>query len=413
MLQQRLEGLITTGQLRVLMPGRDPILVGRPTVRDPVERTIVVRDPRVARRVALDPELQLGEAYVRGDLTLEGGSLGDFLDFLGRNGAFDIDLGPPALNVARRFIQTWRTANGMRAARAHVAHHYDLSNALYRAFLDSDLQYSCAYFAEPGLTLEAAQQAKVQHILAKLQLRPGQTVLDIGCGWGGMALAIARAADVRVTGVTLSEEQLEVCRQRARQAGLEDRVDFALRDYRDVVGPFDRIVSVGMFEHVGPVNYPTFFNSLKRLLRPDGVALVHSIGRRSPPGRNSPWIEKYIFPGGYIPALSEVAGAIEPTGLWITDVEVLRLHYAETLRHWRERFLKNAGLVRDLYDDQFVRMWEFYLASSEMSFRYGSLMVLQVQLASQVGSLSITRDYMVDTERASLAPATTKRAARR
>jgi cyclopropane-fatty-acyl-phospholipid synthase len=302
--------------------------------------------------------------------------------------------------VAEMVLRCLQRANSPRRARRNASHHYDLSHALYRTFLDEDLQYSCAYFRAPGMSLDEAQQAKVRHIAAKLRLEPGQRVLDIGCGWGGLALSIAQASDVQVTGITLSQEQLQVCRERACRAGLDGKVRFELRDYRDVEGVFDRIVSVGMFEHVGAARYPAFFQTVQRLLADDGAALIHSIGDRGEPSRNNPWIEKHIFPGGHIPALSEVATAVQQTGLWITDVEVLRLHYAETLRRWRERFLRQAPTARELYDDRFVRMWEFYLASTEMSFRYGGLMVLQVQLAKRVEALPCTRDYMVETERA-------------
>jgi cyclopropane-fatty-acyl-phospholipid synthase len=346
----------------------------------------------------LNPEFYLGEAYMNGELVLERGTLWDLMELIGRNC-------PPqphsrSRRVAEMVRRCLQRANSPRRSSRNVSHHYDLSQALYRTFLDEDLQYSCAYFRAPGMSLDEAQQAKVRHIAAKLRLEPGQRVLDIGCGWGGLALSIAQASDVQVTGITLSQEQLEVCRERSCRAGLDDRVRFELRDYRDVEGVFDRIVSVGMFEHVGAARYPAFFQTVQRLLTDNGAALIHSIGDRGEPNRNNPWIEKYIFPGGHIPALSEMAAAVQQTGLWITDVEVLRLHYAETLRRWRERFLRRASTVCELYDERFIRMWEFYLASTEMSFRYGGLMVLQVQLAQSVDALPCTRDYMVEAERA-------------
>jgi cyclopropane-fatty-acyl-phospholipid synthase len=283
--------------------------------------------------------------------------------------------------------------NSQRSARRNVARHYDFSERLYRSFLDSDLQYSCAYFARPGMTLDEAQLAKRRHVAAKLLLRPGLRVLDIGCGFGGLALHLARTAEVEVVGVTLSSEQLKVARRRAEEEGLEKRVRFELADYRALTGAFDRIVSVGMFEHVGKPQYPDFFAAVARLLDRRGVALLHSIGRMHGPGLTSAWIRRRIFPGGYIPALSEVAPFIERSGLWLTDLEVLRLHYAETLRCWRERFLA------DLYDDRFCRMWEFYLAASEMSFRYAGFMVFQAQMTHDVGAAPLTRDYMNAAER--------------
>ncbi|HEY5413059.1 MAG TPA: cyclopropane-fatty-acyl-phospholipid synthase family protein [Caulobacteraceae bacterium] len=293
-----------------------------------------------------------------------------------------------------------RQANSRAAARRNVAHHYDLSTDLYRRFLDADMQYSCAYFSHPGMTLEEAQAAKKAHIAAKLDLRPGLRVLDIGCGWGGMALTLARDYGVDVTGITLSQEQLLIARQRASDTGLADRVRFELIDYRDVEGVFDRIVSVGMFEHVGVPNYAPFFERVAELLADDGVALVHSIGCKDPPGVSDPFIRKYIFPGGFIPSLSQVTPAIEPTGLWVTDIEVLRLHYAETLRHWRERFAAEREAIAAVYDERFCRMWEFYLAISELGFRAGSCMVMQMQLTKRVDVLPTARNYMVEVEAA-------------
>jgi cyclopropane-fatty-acyl-phospholipid synthase len=275
-----------------------------------------------------------------------------------------------------------------------VAHHYDLSGALYDLFLDADKQYSCAYFRDPGMTLEEAQAAKKALIAAKLRLEPGMRVLDIGSGWGGLALTLARDHGARVTGVTLSEEQLKVSRARAAAAGLEGQVDFHLRDYRAVTGQFDRIVSVGMFEHVGVPHYATFFATAARLLAPDGVMLLHTIGRNAPPAATSPWITKYIFPGGYVPSLSEVAAPIEASGLWLTDLEVWRLHYAETLRAWQRRFEANIDAVRALYDERFCRMWRFYLVASEMSFRAGRQCVFQLQLAHRQDAVPLTRAYL-------------------
>jgi cyclopropane-fatty-acyl-phospholipid synthase len=357
-------------------------------------------------KLALWPDFYLGETYMRGELIVEQGSLWDLLDLCGRNlevraQQYQGMVFRIAAAAARRLQQY----NTVRAARQNVAHHYDLSVELYRSFLDTDLQYSCAYFPRPDLSLEDAQLGKKRHIIGKLRLEPGQNVLDIGCGWGGLAIAMARAERVTVLGITLSTEQLRVARERAAAAGLEDRVSFALCDYRAVQGRFDRIVSVGMFEHVGTPHYSAFFDQLHKLMPDDGIALLHAIGRMHGPEFTSAWIRKYIFPGGYIPALSEVVPPIEKAGLWLTDLEVLRLHYAQTLRAWRERFLVHAHELGSGYDGCFKRMWEFYLAISEMSFRYSGMMVFQAQLAKRVDTVPVSRDYMFELEAANRTPA--------
>ena len=286
-------------------------------------------------------------------------------------------------------------------ARRNVAHHYDLNGRLYSLFLDRDRQYSCAYFPRGDETIDEAQVAKKRHIAAKLLLnRPGLTVLDIGCGWGGLALTLARDYGARVTGITLSTEQLAEAQARARAEGLEDRVTFELIDYRAMHRSFDRIVSVGMFEHVGVGHYRQFFEVLKRCLAPDGVALLHAIGRSDGPSSTNPWIAKYIFPGGYCPSLSEVFPAIEKTGLVATDMEILRLHYAETLRHWRRRFVANRDAIASIYDERFCRMWEFYLSGCELAFRREHHMVFQIQLTREQTAAPLTRDYVTDAERA-------------
>ena len=275
-----------------------------------------------------------------------------------------------------------------------MAHHYDLSGELYDLFLDADRQYSCAYFARPDMTLEEAQAAKKAHIAAKLLIEPGMRVLDIGCGWGGMGLTLARDFGAQVTGVTLSQEQHAIANQRAQKAGLADKARFHLMDYRDVKGQFDRIVSVGMFEHVGVPHYDAYFATVERLLAPDGIALIHTIGRAGPPGATSPWITKYIFPGGYCPAMSETMAAVERHKLVTTDVEVWRLHYAETLRIWRERFEANIESARALYDDRFCRMWRYYLIASELTFRLNNQVVFQFQLTPKQDAVPLTRDYL-------------------
>ena len=362
--------------------------------------TIRLHDRRLHTRLLRNPRLFAGEAYMDGTLTVEGGTIYDFLDLVGLNtssgtvGRWDYCLA--RTQMLWRWFQQY---NPMGRAQANVAHHYDLSGELYEIFLDSDRQYSCAYFDGPECTLEAAQAAKLRHIAAKLALKPGMRVLDIGSGWGGMALYLARVADVDVTGITLSAEQHRLSQQRAVAEGLEDRVRFVLRDYREETGKYDRIVSVGMFEHVGAPHYRTFFRRVHNLLADDGVALLHTIAHMDQPTATNPWLRKYIFPGGYCPSLSEILPHTEQIGLWVTDVEILRLHYAETLRHWRHRFVANWDKAAELYDERFCRMWEFYLAGCEMAFRHQGQMVAQIQVSKSVDTLPITRDYMIEWER--------------
>ena len=365
-----------------------------------------------ARRIAANPSLGLGEAYMEGELTFERGDFFALMDIAGRNLSFrpEPSRSGPIRRAWTAFARSVLEANDRRRSQANVHHHYDLSFDLYRRFLDHDMQYSCAYFARPDMTLDEAQIAKKAHIAAKLDLRPGMKVLDIGCGWGGLALTLAQDYGVQVHGVTLSTEQLAVAERRARELNLGDQVRFTLTDYRDLRGPFDRIVSVGMFEHVGAPNYHAFFEQVRNLLSEDGVALIHSIARTDPPAVTAPFIRKYIFPGGAIPALSEVTAAVEDSGLWTTDIEILRLHYAHTLRCWRDRFLADRAKIAEMYDERFCRMWEVYLAMSEISFRAGSHMVMQLQLTRHVNALPITRDYMVETERDALEPKALRRA---
>jgi cyclopropane-fatty-acyl-phospholipid synthase len=348
-------------------------------------------------RALLDPELRFGEAYMDGTFVVEEGSIADFLSLVAREEAAAPPWAAP-LAVTRRAWRRLCQLNWRSYARSNVAHHYDLDHRLYSLFLDSDRQYSCAYFETPGEPLDDAQLAKKRHLAAKLLVRPGDRVLDIGSGWGGLALYLAEFCRARVTGITLSSEQLEAARARAGEGGLARDIDFSLTDYRDVEGPFDRIVSVGMFEHVGVGFYDTFFRKCAELLQQGGVMVLHSIGRSGPASATNPWIRKYIFPGGYIPALSEVLPAIERAGLVVTDLEVLRLHYAQTLPAWRERFLAHRDDVKRIYDARFVRMWEFYLACAEVGFRYFGLMVFQVQLARRQDAVPLTRDYLAQVE---------------
>jgi cyclopropane-fatty-acyl-phospholipid synthase len=376
--------------------------------------TIRFRDRAAEWKLALQPQLQLGQIYMDGGLTIEDAELYDFLDLVTANlgwgwGHWLGDLAARARLWSRRMSQ-W---NRRGKARRNVAHHYDLSGSLYDLFLDDDRQYSCAYFLSPDDSLDEAQANKRRHIASKLLLEPGQRILDIGSGWGGLALYLARVGAGHVDGITLSQEQLRGSRARAEASGVGDRLSFNLRDYREIEGRYDRIVSVGMFEHVGVGYYRAFFRKVRALLAEDGVALLHAIGRADGPGATNPWVRKYIFPGGYTPALSEVLPAIERAGLHVTDIEVLRLHYAETLRHWRNRFRANWGKAAALYDERFCRMWEFYLAGSEAAFRHSGLMVFQIQLARSVNAVPIRRDYMPDWEGAQLAAETAGTSRRR
>jgi cyclopropane-fatty-acyl-phospholipid synthase len=367
--------------------------------------TIRLHDRKLEWKLFVNPRLYLGEAYMDGSVTVEDGDIYDFLLFIGENQA----LAPPSFVTPLyagfgRALRGFQQYNPMHKARENVAHHYDLSDALYDLFLDIDRQYSCAYFMDPGATLEEAQANKKRHLAAKLLLKPGQRVLDIGSGWGGLAIYLAKEAGVSVTGLTLSVEQLKVAERRAAAAGLADRVKFVLRDYREERESYDRIVSVGMFEHVGVVHYRQFFRKVKELLTEDGVALIHSIGRMDGPAATNPWLRKYIFPGGYAPSLSEVVPVVERGGMWITDIEILRLHYAETLKEWRARFLANRDRIKTLYDDRFCRMWEFYLAGSEVAFRWGGHLNFQMQLSKRLDVVPLTRDYITDWERSHVAP---------
>ena len=392
-----LKQVVRVGRLEVVDADGRSHSFGQETAQ-PV--AIRLHDKALHRRLFFNPELYLGEAYTAGTLTLERGTIYDLLDLFGRNarpyGNSAVHRATLGINYMFRHLQQH---NPITRARANVAHHYDLSETLYALFLDRDRQYSCAYFHTGNDTLEAAQANKKRHLAAKLLLRPGQKVLDIGSGWGGLGIYLAQTERVDVTGVTLSVEQHKVSNDRAAKSGIGDRVRFHLRDYREDCGRYDRIVSVGMFEHVGSRHYDEFFGKVRDLLAEDGVAILHSIGRMEPPGHTNAWIRKYIFPGGYSPALSEVVSAVERAGLWVTDIEILRLHYAETLREWRRRFHDNRDKVRALYDERFCRMWDFYLTICEISFRHFQQMVFQMQLTRRQDAVPLTRDYITDWER--------------
>ncbi|MFM1815816.1 MAG: hypothetical protein RLZ98_2511 [Pseudomonadota bacterium] len=361
---------------------------------------ISIADRTTERTLAFDPAMALGEAYMCGRLKVQAGSIYDLLAIAleGYRKAR-----PPiilrALDRTRYIARRLSQLNTLSRSRRNVVHHYDIDDEIYRLFLDADLQYSCAYFPAPTASLEAAQRAKKRHIAAKLALQPGHQVLDIGSGWGGLALYLAGMSGASVTGITLSDNQLAVSRERAEQTGLSHLTHFELRDYRTIHRRFDRIVSVGMLEHVGIGHYDSYFEQVSKLLDDSGVALIHTIGRVDGPGTTNPFIARYIFPGGYFPALSEVLPAIERSGLIVTDVETLRLHYAETLKAWRQRFVERKDEVIALKSAEFYRMWEFYLAGSEAAFRFDNLVVFQLQLAKRLDSLPTTRDYMLDRER--------------
>ena len=392
LLQVGLKRFIRRGSLRVQTADGDLLEFG-----DGSGKTVSARFTRrsALARLLLRPELRLGEAYMNGDLVLDEGNIAELLTILMSQESFDpipfLARPQAMLRYSRRRLDQY---NHRRRARRNVAHHYDLDGRLYSLFLDGDRQYSCAYFERPDMSLDDAQLAKKRHLAAKLLVEEGQRILDIGSGWGGLGLYLAEYCGAEVTGVTLSEEQFRLSRGRVAERGLADRVDFRLQDYRDLNERFDRIVSVGMFEHVGVGHFGEFVRQCSRLLADDGVMVLHSIGRSEGPNATNPWIEKYIFPGGYIPALSEVLPEIERAGLLVADIEILRLHYAETLRHWRERFMARAEEARRLYDDRFVRMWEFYLAGSEMAFRHQGMMVFQIQLTKRIDSVPITREYI-------------------
>lgn len=396
LLHSLLERIVRVGTLEVVdAGGKTHRFGGQP---GPFVK-VKLHDPALHTALALSPDVRLGEAYMNGTLTIEEGTLRDFLTLFAMNRG--VSRKPAFVKRMRQIMKTLKAPfkrNTLVRSRENVEHHYDLSNELYSLFLDSGMNYSCGYFRSPHDSIEEAQQNKLRHIASKLDIRAGQKVLDIGCGWGGMAIYLAQHFDVDVTGVTLSVEQHRLAVERARDAGLIDRVHFELRDYRSVEGPFDRIVSIGMFEHVGAAHFEEYFGKIQSLLAEDGVALVHSIGRRTQPGQTNPWIDKYIFPGGYSPALSETLANVERSGLWVTDIEIWRMHYAETLLAWSQRFEVNRARAAELLGERFCRMWEFYLINSEFSFRYYKHMVFQIQLTRAVNALPLQRDYMFEAE---------------
>lgn len=396
-LSHMMKSFVRVGTLKIIdADGKVHVFSGQPGPNV----TMRLSDPSLYYKLVFNPELNAGEAYMDGRMSFEDSTLRDFLTLFSLN---RLSLGSyPLQKVLRRLSRMFKKgqqANPIGKAQQNVAHHYDLGNDFYKLFLDEGMQYSCAYFANDDNTLEQAQRNKQRLLAAKLNLSPGLKILDIGCGWGDLALYLARLEDVEVVGVTLSKEQFELANARARKAGLDNRVRFELKDYRKVEDRFDRIVSVGMFEHVGVHHYGEFFGKINELMEDDGLTLIHSIGHMSPPGTASPWLRKYIFPGAYSPALSEVFEVVEQNSLWVTDLEFLRLHYAKTLAHWVQRFEANRDKIEAMYDARFARMWEFYLISAEMMFRTGSQLVFHMQLARKRDAAPIVRDYITDLQR--------------
>ena len=386
MLEKMLDQRIREGALQVKYPSGHVASFG---TGSPLA-VFDLHNSRVLPRLLTDPQFMLGQSYLEGAWSTP--DLRALINVLMRNFP-DQPLGPlrHALRMLWRPLQQW---NRRAVSQRNVAHHYDLDEQLFRSFLDDDLQYSCAYWPLGVTDLDTAQAAKRALIRKKLCLKPGQRVLDIGCGWGGLAIELAKQAGAKVVGLTLSEQQARVARERVRERGLTEQVDIRLQDYRDVSERFDRIVSVGMFEHVGVRYYRRFFRELQKHLTPDGLALIHTIGRSGPPTVTNPWIRRYIFPGGYIPAMSEVTAAIERQGLVITDVEVLRLHYAQTLAHWFSRFQQARKAMVEAKGERFCRLWEFYLAACEGAFRWGDLVVFHFQISQQKDAAPLTRDYL-------------------
>ena len=368
-------------------------VVGKPIKENPI--IIKLLDKNLNYKLLLNPDLYFGEAYTNGSLKIENGTLTEFLDIALKNiGRNDINIYGKIFNKLKGTYRYLTNFNKGIKSKKNVSHHYDISEKLYDLFLDSNRQYSCAYFKNENDSLEQAQQNKIDHIIKKLNIKPNQKVLDIGSGWGTLAINIAQKTHAAVTGITLSENQLIYSKNKAKELNLENQVQFKLIDYREINEKFDRIVSVGMFEHVGRKFYKSYFNRVSKLLNEKGVALIHTIGSSNPPRDPHPWITKYIFPGGYTPSLSEIARPIEDSGLVISDMEVLRMHYSHTLRHWKERFLSKKETVLEMFDERFFRMWEFYLASCEMVFKWGDQVVFQLQLTKDNRSTPTTRDYI-------------------
>ena len=398
LLPRLLARIVKKGTLKLIDPDNNTHVFGG-TLPGPTA-TMKISDPTLDRKFFFSPELAAGEAYMDGTMSFPGSSLRDLLALYSYNqNRLSNTTTQATIEWLSRRLKRFQQSNPIGKAQQNVSHHYDIGNALYKLFLDDGLFYSCAYFEHDDDALETAQRSKCRLIAAKLGLQPGQKILDIGCGWGGLAIYLASMEDVEVVGVTLSKEQHALANERVRAAGLEGRVKIELRDYREIDRRFDRIVSVGMFEHVGVPRYHEFFAKVNQLMPDDGVMLLHSIGHMSPPSTASPWLRKYIFPGAYAPALSEVFSAVENNRLWVTDCEFLRLHYAMTLKHWHSRFDMHRAEIAAMYDERFCRMWEFYLISAEMMFRTGAQEVFQMQLSRNRDASPIRRDYIYEMQR--------------
>ena len=395
-LSHLLRHFVRVGSLKIIdAKGREHLFAGKPGP----SVTIRITRPSLYYKLFFNPRIYVGESYMDGGLVCEKGQLNNFLRLYFLNAeSFESHFMQRVLHSLSTALRRFQQNNTIHRARRRVAHHYDIGNDFYKLFLDEDMQYSCAVFETQNDSLEQAQLNKKRLIAAKLNLRPGDRVLDIGSGWGGMAMYLASVEDVQCLGVTLSKEQYELANRRAREAGLSDRVRFELKDYRDVDGSFDRIVSVGMFEHVGARHFGEFFAGIGKLLKRDGVALLHSIGRCSPPGLTEPWIQKYIFPGGYTPSLSEVLKSIERKQLWVNDIEVLRLHYAYTAREWKRQLMENYDAVKEMFDERFCRMWEFFLTGVEETFLNDTSMVFQMLISHERDAVPITREFVEENK---------------
>ena len=385
--------LIKDDGFELLDANNKSYIIGRPKKEKPIRLKIL--DKSLHWKLLINPDLYLGEGYMNGSIVIENGSLTEFLDIAIKN--IGRDPTNKITNILSRFRRVYRyitNFNLIGKSKANVAHHYDISEKFYDLFLDEKRQYSCAYFKSEDNTLEEAQNNKIDHIIKKLNLKPNQRVLDIGCGWGTLAIDIAKKTQCEVVGITLSENQLEYAKQKAKEMNLENQVEFRLADYRQLNEKFDRVVSVGMFEHVGRKFYKKYFNKVFEFLNEDGVALIHTIGSINPPRGPQPWITKYIFPGGYTPSLSEVSLPIEESGLIVSDLEVLRTHYQHTLKNWKDRFISKKEEVLEMFDEKFFRMWEFYLVGCEMAFKWSDQVVFQFQLTKKLKATPITRDYI-------------------
>ena len=388
-----LEKIIKKDGFVLIDANSNKYIIGKPKKENAI--TLKLLDKKLHYKLLFYPDLYFGEAYTDGSLRIENGTLSDFLEiFIKSIGRSQINIFSKLLNKLRGSYRFFTNYNFVEKSKKNIAHHYDISESLYELFLDPKRQYSCAYFKDENDSLEEAQNNKIDHIIKKLNLKPNQRILDIGSGWGSLAIEIAKKTQCEVVGITLSENQLEYSNKKAKDMNLENQVEFRLIDYRQMEEKFDRIVSVGMFEHVGRKFYKKYFKQLSNLLNDDGVALIHTIGSVNPPRDPQPWITKYIFPGGYTPSLSELVNPIEKSGLIISDLEVLRLHYSLTLRHWKERFLSKKDKILEMFDEKFFRIWEFYLTGCEMEFKWGQQVVFQFQLSKELKSTPITRNYI-------------------